>query len=142
MKAYILTLMASALIVTISSLILPSGNVKKYAHLVSSVMISLSVIAPFKGIFDAEELFDFSRIYISEFTEEGATEIYNENLKDEMKLTVEKSLSEYGRVYVKLNDDLSVYSIEIYTDENLSEETIKEIKDMYRPERLEVLDGE
>lgn len=142
MKAYILTLMASALIVTISSLILPSGNVKKYAHLVSSVMISLSVIAPFKGIFDAEELFDFSRIYISEFTEEGATEIYNENLKDEMKLTVEKSLSEYGRVYVKLNDDLSVYSIEIYTDENLSEETIKEIKDMYRPERLEVLYGE
>ena len=142
MKAYILTLMASALIVTISSLILPSGNVKKYAHLVSSVMISLSVIAPFKGIFDAEELFDFSRIYISEFTEEGATEIYNENLKDEMKLTVEKSLSEYGRVYVKLNDDLSVYSIEIYTDEILSEETIKEIKDMYRPERLEVLDGE
>ena len=142
MKAYILTLMASALIVTISSLILPSGNVKKYAHLVSSVMISLSVIAPFKVIFDAEELFDFSRIYISEFTEEGATEIYNENLKDEMKLTVEKSLSEYGRVYVKLNDDLSVYSIEIYTDENLSEETIKEIKDMYRPERLEVLYGE
>ena len=139
MKAYILTLMASALIVTISSLILPSGNVKKYAHLVSAVMISLSGIAPFKGIFDAEELFDFSRIYISEFTEEGATEIYNENLKDEMKLTVEKSLSEYGRVYVKLNDDLSVYSIEIYTDENLSEETKKEIKDMYRPESLEVL---
>ena len=142
MKAYILTLMASALIVTVSSVILPSGSIKKYARLASSVMISLSVITPFKGILNMDGIFDSVEFHEEVMTKEDAEKIYNENLKNELENSLEEELSEYGRAYVMLDENFAVSYIEIYADKELDEEEMEEIRKKYSPERLEVLYGD
>lgn len=142
MKAYIITLLASAVLVTVSSLILPEGNIKKYAHLVSSVVISLAIIAPMKSVFDISSVFDFEDMSSYEMTREEAEKIYSDNLKDELEKAIEESLSSYGRVYVKLSENHKVKSIEIYREEALDEEEKNKIEEMYQPERLDVIYGE
>ena len=95
MKGYILTLLASAVTVTISSLLLPEGSVKKYAHLVSSIVISFAVIAPFNSLFDVSEIFEFDDISAYEMTREEAEEIYSENLKSVFGNAVPVSIGDF-----------------------------------------------
>ena len=139
MKGYILTLLASAVTVTISSLLLPEGSVKKYAHLVSSIVISFAVIAPFNSLFDVSEIFEFDDISAYEMTREEAEEIYSENLKSELKKTIEEGLLLYGKAYVEIGDDLEIVSIEIHPKTAIDEEKVLEIKEMYQPERFEII---
>lgn len=139
MKGYILTLLASAVTVTVSSLLLPEGSVKKYAHLVSSIVISFAVIAPFNSLFDISEVFEFEDISSYEMTREEAEEIYSENLKTELKKTIEEGLLSYGKAYVEISDDLEVSYIEIRTENEIDEAKVAEIKEMYQPERLEII---
>lgn len=142
MKGYILTLCASALFVSVSSIILPEGNIKKYASLVSSVMISLSIVAPLKNLFNVNEFISFENIEESYMQKEEAEYIYQNAIKEEYKKTIEEYLSSYGRVYVNVDDDLSVSLIEIYVNVPLSEEDEKKIKEEFNPEKLEVKYGD
>ncbi len=142
MEGYIMTLLASAVIVTVSSVVLPEGNVKKYAHLVSSVIISLALIAPLKSVLDISEIFEFDNIESFEMSREEAEKIYSDNLKAELENSIEEALSHYGNVYVKVSDEHTVKSIEIYTKEIVPEEEKEKIKELYQPERLEIIYGE
>ncbi len=142
MKAYILTLMASSLIVTVASILLPEGSVKKYAHLVSSVIISLSVIVPLKDIFYTGEFSDFEDLSAYEMTKEDAERLYLDNISSSLKSKIEGELSIYGRAYVTLGDNFSVKLIEIYAKEYMDEVTSDRIKELYGAERLEIIYGE
>ncbi len=142
MRGYILTLCASALFVSLSSLILPEGNIKKYASLVSSVMISLSIVAPLKNLFAESDILSFESIEYEDMQYEEAEEIYKNAIKEEYKKTLEERLSVYGRSYVYLNDDLSISLIEIYSDFPLEDKVKEKIKEEFNPERLEIKYGD
>ncbi len=137
-----MTLCASALLVSVSSLILPEGNLKKYAYLVSSVMISLSIVAPLKGLLGDRDFLSFDDIEYSEMRREDAEEIYHSAIEDEYKKSIEESLSVYGRAYVHLNEDLSVSIIEIYATGSISAEDEAKIREETNCERLEIKYGD
>ena len=142
MKSYILTLLCAAITVSVSSMIIPDGSIRKYAKLVCSVMISLTVAIPFRMI-----KLDFEKFYFLEtgdfsINREKAESIYRENLKDEIKKRVEDELSGLGRVYVTVEDELYINMIEIYANNEIGDDKKKEIMEKYSPGRLEIYYGE
>ena len=139
MKGYIMTLLMSAIIISVLSVLLPEGNMKKYACLVSSVIISLSVITPFKSIFDFSEIFIFEEQEFEKLTRDDAKLIYNNNMKTTLKEEIETQLSVFGRAYVTISDDFTVEKIEIYSQKIITEEEKEEIKRSYNPERLDIV---
>ncbi len=142
MRGYILTLCASALFVTLSSFILPEGNIKKYALLVSSVMISLSIVSPLKNFFTEREVLSLDGIEYEEMKRDDAEKIYENAIKDQYKKSLEERFSLYGRCYVYLNDDLSVSLIEIYRESPLPKEAEEKIREEINPERIEIKYGD
>lgn len=142
MKAYILTLLGATIIVSVSSMMLPEGSVRKYAKLVCSVMISLTVAIPFRMIRLDFEKFDFLETGDFSVSREEAEGIYIDNLKDGIKKQVEEEFSGLGRVYVTVEDDLYIKIIEIYADKEIGDGKKKEIMEKYNPERLEIYYGE
>ena len=141
MREYILTLLCAAIAVSVSSLILPDGNIRKYAKLVCSVMVSLTVAVPFRMIKIDLENFDFPDTEDFAISREEAEKIYAENIKEGVKKQTEEELSVYGRVYVTVNDELGINLIEIYTEREIGEEEKGEIKEKYNPLRLEIYYG-
>ena len=142
MKSYIITLMSAALCVTVSTLILPEGNVKKYAKLICSVLVSLTVALPFRALkIDFEEI-DFLKNNEYMMSREEAERIYSDNLRENIKRTTEEELGFLGRVYVTVAEDVNISKIEIYSDERISDETKDAIQRNYCPERLELNYGD
>ncbi len=142
MKGYILTLLCAAITVSVSSMMLPEGSIRKYAKLVCSVMISLTVAVPFRMI-----KLDFEKFYFLEtgdfsLSREEAEGIYTENLKDGIKKQTEEELGNLGRVYVTVNDELCISLIEIYADSEIDDVIKKEIAEKYTPGRLEIYYGD
>ncbi len=142
MKSYIITLLSSSLTVSLSSLLLPEGNVKKYAKLVCSVLISLTVAMPLNLLKINFEEIEFIKDGEFALSREDAEKIYSDNLKEEIKKQTEEELGFLGRVYVTLGDECEIKLIEIYTDRALKEEEKNEIAEKYKPEKLEVYYGE
>ncbi|MBQ2941236.1 MAG: stage III sporulation protein AF [Clostridia bacterium] len=142
MEQYIMSITASALIVTVASLILPEGNVKKYARLASSVVISLALASPLKAVFDISDAFDFYDMSSYEMTQKEAEKIYSDNLRKELGKHIEEALLPYGRAYVKISEDLKVESIEIYAEKAMDDESAEEIREQYMPERFEIIYGQ
>ncbi len=137
MKEYILTLCAAAIILSITGCMLPEGAIKKYAITASSVIISLAVALPFVKMIDGD--FSFSIPESEEFTiEYDAAERYNTMLKEEYKRIIEEGLSDMGRIYAEVNDDLEVAKIEIYAERQISEEELEKIDEEYSPCETEV----
>lgn len=137
MKAYIMTILAAAVTVSVTGCLLPEGTVKKYASLASSVMISLAVALPFAGLFGKD--FEFSLPDTEEFiySYDAETE-YKKMLADEYEKEIEEKLSYLGRIYAKVDADFNVEKIEIYLSNEIGEEEKKKITDEYSPLVLEV----
>lgn len=136
MKAYILTLCAAAIAVTITNCLLPEGSVKKYASLASSVMISLAIALPFARFLNGD--FTFSLPETEEYSiNYDAERRYNDILKEEYKNNIETGLSDIGRVYAEVDDELNVKKIEIYVTEPIDSDEEVRINE-YDPEQVEV----
>lgn len=136
MKEYILTLCASAIVVSLTSILITEGPIKKYASLASSIIISLSIVLPLTSIVGADIFYEFpSEDYSLEY---NAEERYNEMLKEEYKNSIEKNLSELGRTYAFISDDMTVLKIEMYRTTPLSESEKAYIEENYAPVELEV----
>ncbi len=137
MKAYIMTILAAAVTVTVAGCLLPEGTVKKYASLASSVMISLAVALPFASLLGKD--FDFSLPDTGDYIYSGnATSEYKKMLADEYKKEIEEKLSYLGRVYAEVDPELNVEKIEIYLTGEITEEEKTKITDEYSPLVLEV----
>lgn len=137
MREYILTLCAAALILSVTGCMIPEGTIKKYAVMASSVMISLAVALPFVKMIDGD--FSFSLPESGEYkVEYDAAERYNDMLKDEYKRLIEEGLSDMGRIYAEINDDLEVVKIEIYAERQISQEELEKIDELYSPCETEV----
>lgn len=136
MKAYILTLCAAAIAVTVTNCLLPEGSVKKYAKLTSSVMISLAIALPFAKLLNGD--FTFNLPETEEYSiDYDAQSRYKDILKKEYKSTIETGLSDIGRAYAEVDDDLNVKKIEIYAINPIDGEDEARINE-YNPEKVEV----
>lgn len=136
MKAYIMTLCAAAIAVTVTNCLLPEGSVKKYASLASSVMISLAIALPFAKLLNGD--FTFSLPETEEYlVDYDAESRYKDILKEEYKNTIETALSDIGRAYAEVDRDLNVKKIEIYITEPIDGEDEARINE-YNPEKVEV----
>lgn len=138
MKAYVLTLCAAALCVSLCSLLLPEGGMKAYARMASSILISLSTLMPFAAVFGRtapEELFTVTQ---ETMTREEAQEAYQALLRDSLRAAAEDDLSRFGRAHVFFGDGTDIARIEIYRATALSEEERRYIEEAYAPGALEV----
>lgn len=137
MKEYIVTLCAASLLVAVSNSLLSEGGVKKYSLLAGSLAVSIVIAMPFARLIVGE--FEFELPQTEDFgVTYDATEYYTKALGEEYALRIEEELSRFGRVLANVRDDLSVESIEIYTDVPLSDAEREKIIEDYSPERLEV----
>lgn len=90
----------SVILITITEILLPEGAVKKYALLLTSLMISLTVASPLLKILNND--FDFSEVFDIEFdriTNDISFEnnIYNVQIEN-LEMTFERKLLEELRV--------------------------------------------
>lgn len=137
MKEYIVTLCAASLLVTLANCLLADGGVKKYSLLAGSLAVSLVIAMPFARLVSDEFEIELPLTEELEITYD-ATERYTKTLKEEYILRIETELSRFGRVLATVRDDLTVESIEIYTNAPLSDAERENIIKNYSPERLEV----
>ncbi len=136
MKEYILTLCASAIVVSLTSILISEGAIKKYANLASSLIISLSIVLPLTSIIGADIFYEFpTEDYSLEY---NAEERYNEMVKEEYKTSIEEKLSSLGRTYAFIADDMTVLKIEMYRKTPLSDNEKAYIEENYAPLELEV----
>lgn len=138
MKEYITTLCAAALMVSLCTIILPEGSIKKYATLAGSVIISLAIVLPLGNLSRYGEVDYFMSFTEGEMTEIDAREQYGRILMTEYTKSIEESLKEYGRVYVSVNSEMEVEKIDIYTSRYIAPEEEAYIKKAYNPHKLEV----
>lgn len=137
MKDYILSLLGASVAVSIFSVILPAGVVKKYALFAASLMLSLTMLSPFLTLISGTVFPDFSAMDVPEYTREEAEADYAGILSEEYRKAIEADLSTFGRAYAFVEKDLSVSRIELYTDA-VTEEERTYIERTYSPEVLEV----
>lgn len=104
----------SVVLITITEIILPEGAMKKYALLLTSLMISLTVASPLLKILNNE--FDFSEVFDFEFA--GVTDdigfkdnLYNVQIES-LEMTFESKLLEELRKEFA-NEDYEVVSVDI-----------------------------
>ena len=102
----------SVILITITEILLPEGAMKKYALLLTSLMISLTVASPLLNILNDE--FDFSEVF--EF--DGATHdisfednVYNVQIEN-LEMTFEKKLVEELRSEFA-NEDYEISSADV-----------------------------
>lgn len=137
MKEYIVTLCAASLLVAVSNSLLSDGSVKKYSLLAGSLAVSLVIAMPFARLIMGELEIELPQTEGFEVTYD-VTEYYTKALGEEYALRIEAELGCFGRVMAKVRDDLTVESIEIYTEVPLSDAEREKIIEDYSPERLEV----
>lgn len=137
MKDYIVTLCAVSVAVALFNCLLPEGSVRKYALTASSVMISLAIALPAVKLFDKD--FSVSIPKAEYYGIDYDPEIrYKEALRAEYTSYIEKRLEAFGRVYVTVDEDFNVSSIEIYATRTVNEDEKEKIRSEYLPESLEV----
>lgn len=111
----------SVVLITITEILLPEGTIKKYALLLTSMMISVTIASPLLNLLNTD--FDFSEVFEIEF--DGITNdisyennVYDVQIKN-LEMTFESKLLEELR-YEFANDNYEINSVDVIfsTDED------------------------
>lgn len=86
LKSYTYTVCISLIVITLFSVLIPSGNIKRIVKAVLSVMIMLSFILPLKDVHFSKNIFDFDIItdQASENEREALEMIICDNIKNKL----------------------------------------------------------
>lgn len=141
-KNLILTLIGTVFICTISGMILPEGNMKKYFRLAIGFIIMCVLLSPF-GQIDKIDTYKFEFDGgMSENELRAGSEAYMIQLhKENIIRRIKEIAGEKCDVFVQIHSDGNVASITI-TGDNVSQNTINAIKTEIGCENVKIVSGE
>lgn len=126
LKSYTYTVCISLMAITVFSVLVPSGNIKRIVKAVLSVMIMLAFILPLRDVHISKNIFDFDIIseQASDTEEEALEIIICENIKNKL---IEADYNNCGvTVKIKRNsDETQIKSVNITITDKYNADEIR-----------------